>query len=68
MPRAFTGLQRYHIMNEIQYLAKSLLQDYKISYVNIIRYYKIFFHPSYNTKKFILPYFKFIPFFQQILI
>ena len=33
LPRAYYRIIRYHI-NEIQYLTKSLLQDYKISYMN----------------------------------
>ena len=36
-PRAFYRIMKYYI-NEIQYLAKSLLQDYKISYINEIQY------------------------------
>ena len=56
---------------KIQYLAKSFLQDYKISYMNDFQDYyilQIFFHPSYDTKNFLLPYFRHIPICHQILI
>ena len=33
MPRAFYRITKISYMNEIQYLAKSFLQDYKISYM-----------------------------------
>ena len=49
-------------MNKIQHPTKSLLQDYWMSYVKIIRYYKYFSYPSYNTKNFLLPYFQHIQF------
>ena len=61
---------------KIQYLAKSLLQDYKISYndntiscqepfqdYKMSYMKKIFFHPSYNTKNFLMPNFQHTIFF-----
>ena len=50
-------------INEIQYLVKShFYRIIECHIMKIIRYYKIFFHPLYNTKKFLLPYFQHIPF------
>ena len=64
-------LQDYEIsyMDDNTISCQEPLQDYKISYnERLLNITKIFFHPLYNTKKFLLPYFQHIPFFQQILI